>query len=123
MSTTELSTQSINAIVNKLYTDSIDKFLSSEMFAVQLQIKVNGLFRSIYWAGRAGGAVLLNTPSYTFEEVNLLINVLTVKFNLKCTINKNKGHHVIRISGKSLPELQTLLKDIMPPMMLHKIGL
>jgi len=51
------------------------------------------------------------------------MSVLTEKFNLVCTINKNKGHYVIRISSKSLPILQGLLKDIMPPMMLHKIGL
>jgi len=82
-----------------------------------------------YWIADDGSfnklwrAVILNTQSFTLEEVNLLMNVLTEKFHLVCTINKNKGHYVIRISSKSLPILQGLLKDIMPPMMLHKIGL
>ena len=49
---------------------------------------------------------MLNTQGFTLEEVNLLINVLTDKFNLKCTINKNSGHYVIRISSKTLPVLQ-----------------
>lgn len=68
-------------------------------------------------------AVVLYTNSFSIEEVQLLVSVLTDKFNLICTINQNQGKHVIRISGKSLPDLQNLIKNIMPPMMLHKIGL
>jgi len=68
-------------------------------------------------------AVVLYTNSFSLDEVNLLISVLTSKFNLKCTVNKNREDYVIRISSKSLVELQNLLKNIMPPMMLHKIGL
>ena len=59
----------------------------------------------------------------SLKEVELLVKVLTDKFNLKCTINRNKNGFIIRISSKSLPILQALLKDIMPPMMLYKIGL
>ncbi len=68
-------------------------------------------------------SVRLCTNGFALEDVKLLMNVLTNKFNLKCTLNKGGNGHVIRISSKSLPVLQTLLKDIMPPMMLHKIGL
>nr|QWC53656.1 LAGLIDADG homing endonuclease [Rhizoctonia solani] len=68
-------------------------------------------------------AVILCTDGFTHEEVRLLSSVLIDKFNLKCTINKEKNGLRIRISSKSLPVLQTLLKDKMPPMMLHKIGL
>jgi hypothetical protein len=57
------------------------------------------------------------------KEVNLLAQVLTDKFGLKSTINTNNGGSTIRISAKSIPVLQSLLKDIMPSMMLHKIGL
>jgi hypothetical protein len=45
------------------------------------------------------------------------------KFHLKATINKNRDNYVIRISAESLKDLQVLLKDIMPQMMQHKIGL
>jgi hypothetical protein len=45
--TNELSEQAVSAIVNKLYSDIINKSLSSQMFAVQLQLKVNNTFRSI----------------------------------------------------------------------------
>jgi hypothetical protein len=51
------------------------------------------------------------------------MSVLTNKFNLKCTIHKQGKGYRIRISSKSLPVIQSLLKDIMPSMMLYKIGL
>jgi LAGLIDADG DNA endonuclease family len=43
-------------------------------------------------------AVRLCTHSFSLEEVNLLINVLETKWNLKCTINKGSGQFIIRIS-------------------------
>jgi LAGLIDADG DNA endonuclease family len=76
-----------------------------------------------YWIADDGsfkkreGAVILHTNGFTLEEVNLLVNILIDKFNLKCTINKAGNGYVIRISSNSLPVLQTMLKDIMPPMM------
>jgi hypothetical protein len=68
-------------------------------------------------------AVVISTQSFSKEEVNLLIGVLNQKFGLNCTINKNTNGFVIRIPSKSLPILQALLKNIMPGMMVHKIGL
>ena len=68
-------------------------------------------------------SLYLCTNSFTLEEVNLLVSVLTNKFNLKCTVHKQGKGYRIRISSKSLPVVQSLLKDIMPSMMLYKIGL
>lgn len=68
-------------------------------------------------------AVILNTQGFTLEEVELLISVLTDKFDLKCTINKNKNGYVIRISAKSLSVLQNLCALHMPNRMKYKIGL
>jgi len=82
-----------------------------------------------YWISDDGSfnklyrAVILCTNGFSKEEVNLLINVLNSKWNLDCTINKSGNGFVIRIPSSSLPILQALLKDIMPPMMLYKIGL
>jgi len=82
-----------------------------------------------YWISDDGSfvkkdrGVVLCTNGFSLAEVELLVSVLTDKFGLTCTINKSRGNHVIRISSKSLPDLQNLLKNIMPPMMLHKIGL
>jgi len=67
--------------------------------------------------------VYLSTNSFTWAEVNILSCVLTTKFGLNCTINKQRDGFKIRISAKSITVLQSLLKDIMPPMMRYKIGL
>jgi hypothetical protein len=83
----------------------------------------------VYWLCDDGSfqkrdrALVLSTQSFTLAEVKLLVSVLTDKFGLKCTINKSNGDFTIRISSKSIPVLQSLLKDIMPSMMLYKIGL
>jgi len=67
--------------------------------------------------------VVLCTESFTLAEVTLLANTLNDKWDLKCYINKtNNGGARIIIPAYSVPILQGLLKDIMPPMMLHKIG-
>lgn len=67
--------------------------------------------------------IIICTNSFTWAEVNLLANLLNSKFNLQCTINKQGSGFTIRIPKNSLPAVQALLKDIMPPMMMHKIGL
>lgn len=68
-------------------------------------------------------AIILNTQGFSLEEVELLISVLTDKFNIKCTIKKERGTFAIRISSKSIPLVQSLLAPIIPSMMRHKIGL
>jgi hypothetical protein len=83
----------------------------------------------VYWLCDDGSfnkkdrALVLSTQSFTIAEVELLVQVLTDKFGLKSTINANNGGFTIRISAKSTPVLQSLLKDLMPSMMLYKIGL
>jgi hypothetical protein len=67
--------------------------------------------------------IYISTNGFTHAEVNLLINVLNSKWNLNCTINKHNPGFIIRIPKKSVPLVQDLLKDIMPKMMMHKIGL
>ena len=67
--------------------------------------------------------IYLSTNCLTLVEVNLLVKTLNNKWNLNCTINKNGTGFRIRIPSKSLPMIQELLKDIMPSMMLYKIGL
>jgi hypothetical protein len=70
------------------------------------------------------GYVVLCTDSFTKAEVELLANTINEKWDLKCYISKtNNGNYRIIIPSYSVPKLQGLLKDIMPPMMLYKIGL
>ena len=68
--------------------------------------------------------VRLCTRSFTLAEVQLLADALNKNFDLKCYVNKHtSGGYIIIIPTYSVPKLQGLLKDLMPPMLLHKIGL
>jgi hypothetical protein len=67
--------------------------------------------------------IILCTDSFTLNEVNLLMEVLNNKWNLESyKVSKGSGYRII-VPRRSLSILQGLLKDIMPPMMLYKIGL
>lgn len=65
----------------------------------------------------------LCTNSFTPTEVDLLINALNNKFDLKSYKCRQNSDYIIIIPAYSVPKLQTLLTSIMPVMMQHKIGL
>lgn len=67
--------------------------------------------------------VTLNTYCFSLEETKLLASVLNTKWNLNCRVYSHRDDYIINISSKSLNVLQELLKDVMPSMMLYKIGL
>jgi len=67
--------------------------------------------------------VVLSTNSFTFKEVELLIDILNSKFNLKAYIQKQICGYVIIIPSYSVSVLQSLLAPAMPSAMKHKIGL
>lgn len=65
----------------------------------------------------------IDTNSYTLQEVDLLLGVLRSKFNLNCTMKEERIGYTITIAASSISHIQSLLKPIMPSIMLHKIGL
>nr|QWC53733.1 LAGLIDADG homing endonuclease [Rhizoctonia solani] len=67
--------------------------------------------------------VVLSTNSFTIKEVELLIEVLNNKFNLKSYICKQISGYQIIIPSYSVSVLQSLLAPVMPSAMKHKIGL
>jgi hypothetical protein len=67
--------------------------------------------------------VVLCTESFTPAEVQLLINVLNSKWNLDSFLSRRGESYRIMIPYRSVTHLRGLLKDIMPPMMLYKLGL
>lgn len=75
-----------------------------------------------YWSTH-NRRVVLSTNSFTLDEVNLLADALNKKWDLKCFVNKHTSGYIIVIPPYSVPVLQGLLKDVMPKMMMHKIGL
>ena len=81
------------------------------------------------WIMDDGGAPLrskglrLHTHNFTEKEVDLLINALTIKFNLKCSKQKNNNKFIIYISSKSMNILRELVLPHMHNSMLYKINL
>jgi hypothetical protein len=72
---------------------------------------------------KKGKTVVLSTDSYTLDEVNLLLQVLTDKFGLICYKSKHGKGHVIYISSRSLSDLQSLIGHFIPDVMKYKINL
>lgn len=81
-----------------------------------------------HWIMGDGGfksqGVYLCTDSYSIQDVILLMNVLIIRYNLKCTLHKssNKIGYRIYISRKSLNELKKIVKPYFIPSMLYKLG-
>ena len=62
-------------------------------------------------------SIVLNTQSFTDDEVKMLSNELIVKFNLECELRSNKGKKVIVISNSSYP----LFLELVYPYILHEM--
>ena len=74
---------------------------------------------------KVGRYITLCTDSFSLLEVELLIDVLNKKFNLKCYKIRNKQNYRIIIPAYSITVLHDLFKDTLhfPPMMNYKLGL
>jgi hypothetical protein len=70
------------------------------------------------------GGLTLCTDSYTLLEVNNLINVLIIRYDLICTIHTHReNQYRIHISKKSMNIVRTLVSNHMPNSMKYKIKL
>lgn len=74
------------------------------------------------------GVVHIATHGFEKVEVQLLMEILLVKYNLSSTINigrNSKGveQYFIRIPNREVNKLQNLIKEQIPPMMSYRIGL
>jgi hypothetical protein len=73
---------------------------------------------------RKGGGLTLCTDSFTLKEVILLMNVLIIKYDLKCSLHQRAPNsYRIYISKSSICNLQVLVLPYMVPSMLYKIHL
>jgi hypothetical protein len=55
---------------------------------------------------KAHKGLVLQTQSFTIKEVIYIVNVLTLKFNLKCSIHMQRNQPTIYISSKSMTKIQ-----------------
>lgn len=82
-----------------------------------------------YWAmddgNRDRNNFILNTNSYTLNEVELLSSVLKEKFNLDCTLqkhSKDKNQYRINIRTKSVPLFKELVLPYFHDSMIYKLN-
>ena len=75
---------------------------------------------------RRGNGLILCTDDFSIQDVVLLINILIIRYNLKCTIHKYRpGKYRIYISSKSMTNLVSIVKPHMMPStsMLNKLNI
>lgn len=70
-----------------------------------------------------GGGITLNLQNYSLKELILLLNVFLIKFNLDCTLHKNRHKYVIYIKKESMERLYFNVKDYIIPEMRYKFGI
>lgn len=75
--------------------------------------------------GWAKPGVRLAVNSFKLKEVEFLVEVLSDKFGLDCTIQtlKLSGNYNIHIKGSSVPYLRKLILPYLHPSMHYKLGL
>jgi hypothetical protein len=70
-----------------------------------------------------GNGLVICTDSFTICEVVTLINVLTIRYNLDCSVFNKGGNYRIYIRSGSIPLLRTIIVPYFHSSMLYKIGL
>jgi hypothetical protein len=75
--------------------------------------------------GWANPGVRIAANSFNLEEVELLVKILTDKFNLNCTIQhlKSVNKYSIYIKGSSIVHLRNVVLPYLHPSMYYKLGL
>jgi hypothetical protein len=84
-----------------------------------------------FWIAEDGGkhrnALMLNTNSYTKEEVNLLSSVLNQNFGFSSVVykklSKGKTYYIIYIPVKDMANLRTLVLPYLHSSMHYKLGI
>lgn len=95
----------------------------------RIPLNINELLTPLglaYWAMDDGckhnSGFHLCTDSYTFTEVQLLINVLKENFDLNCTYNKRgKDSHRIYIKSDSMDKFRSLVTPYFHESMMYKL--
>ena len=67
-----------------------------------------------------GGGLYLQTQSYSVQECVFIINVLIIKFNLKCSLHLQREQPTIYISARSITKLYPNISKYIVPSMNYK---
>ncbi len=73
---------------------------------------------------KVGEGLKIATNNFTSEEVDILVSIITRKFNLKCVKQSSgsKNQYIIYFWKESIPDLWNLVKDHIEPSMKYKFG-
>jgi hypothetical protein len=114
-----------NSLAATFYDQNKKKFIKKNLIIEHLTSR--GL---AYWFMDDGGrltyddyskGLVLNTHSFTKEEVEMLALELKTKFNLECWIKLNKRKYIIVISGNNYNQFKNLVIPYIIPSMLYKL--
>jgi hypothetical protein len=67
------------------------------------------------------GGIRICTDSFTVQDVVRLINVLIIKYRLKCTLHMSDNKPRIFISSKSMDLLTSIINPYIVPSMRYKL--
>ena len=104
-------------LVNKNFVKSIkyDLFFYMNYIVLAFWIQKNG--------GKHGKGLVLNTQSFTLNEVILLINILIIKFDINPYLQNYRGNYIICISDKDLNKIIPKIKPYFVDSMLYKLSI
>ena len=64
--------------------------------------------------------ITLNLQSYSIKELILFMNVLKIKFNIDCTLQKSRNHYTVYIKVNSAKNLYPKIKKFIVPSLRYK---
>jgi hypothetical protein len=105
-----------------------DSFYPSDKKIVPYNINDNFTEISLaFWimddGSKQGKGLHFNTYSFSLESIDRLLNLLEIKFELKCSIHYKENKPRIYISAESMDNLRLRVRSHMHSSMLYKLGL
>jgi|SRR5690606_3455630 len=108
----------ITELYNLFYEDGI-KIVPKDLYNL---LTPEALAHWIAGDGTRGtSGIYLQTQSFTLKENVFIINVLMIKFNIKCSIHMQRNQPTIYISSKSMPIIRKLVSPYLHESMRYKV--
>lgn len=108
-------------LFNKFYTNKI-KLVPTDIYNLLDPVAL------AHWimgdGAKSGNGLLLCTDSFILTDIIMLMNVLTIRYNLICSLHKSgSNQYRIYVSSKSKKRLHDIVSSHIVPSMLYKLGI
>jgi hypothetical protein len=70
-----------------------------------------------------GGGMILNLQNFTLKELIYFINILNIKFGLKCTLHKSRNQYTVYLGVTEIKKLYPNIKSFIIPEMRYKFAI